>query len=588
MRFALACALIALPVIPAVAANEDLSSVRKGEAKSANTALPRQLSGEERDAYRAVFAAIRAKAWAEAAKKLDDMKQGPLHDVARSELYLAKGSPKVETPALMTLLVSAPELPEADKIAAIARKRGAIEIPSFPQEQRMIWLGGKPSRARTATTKGDTAGAALGAKIMPLIKANDPIAAELLLTGAETTLTPEALTEWQQKIAWAHYQAGNDAACRAIAAKAQSGTGEWSSQADWIMGLASWRQRDYRAAQQAFETVSRRAPDEDMRAAGLYWAARADMALGEPQKVQPRLRIASKMDDTFYGMLAGEMLGIRAARAMDGDRGGADWKRLSSRPNVRAAVALTEIGEYALANDLLRHQARIGSREDHGALLGVASRLSLPETQIWLAHNGPNGAKVANSQHYPAPAWTPDGGWRVDKSLVFAHALQESNFRRDVVSPAGAYGLMQIMPGTAQLIARRKGETYSKARLTEPSTNIEYGQSYLEQMRDFSATEGLLPKVIAAYNAGPGSVKKWNELGIDRADPLLYIESIPFWETRGYVTIVLRNYWMYQRNAGQPAPSLAAMSQGMWPRFPGMSGASAVRMDNSGKIASAD
>ena len=83
-------------------------------------------------------------------------------------------------------------------------------------------------------------------------------------------------------------------------------------------------------------------------------------------------------------------------------------------------------------------------------------------------------------------------------------------------------------------------------------------------------------------------MKKWNEAGIERTDPLLYIESIPFWETRGYVTIVLRNYWMYQRNAGQQAPSLTAMAQGMWPRFPGMSGATAVRMDNSGKIASAD
>ena len=237
---------------------------------------------------------------------------------------------------------------------------------------------------------------------------------------------------------------------------------------------------------------------------------------------------------------------------------------------------------------MVRHQAKIGTREDHAALLGLASRLSLPETQIWLAHNGLNGTVVATRDHYPAPAWTPDGGWRVDKSLVYAHALQESNFRRDIVSPAGAYGLMQIMPGTAQLIAKRKGETYSRANLTNPSTNIEYGQSYLEQMRDFSATEGLLPKVIAAYNAGPGSVKKWNELGIDRGDPLLYIESIPFWETRGYVTIVLRNYWMYQRNAGQAAPSLSAMAQGMWPRFPGLAGATAVRAAPNTRLVSAD
>ena len=581
-RVLLACTLLAAPMLPAHAASEDLSGLRKTDTRPSAADLPRQLTGDQREAYRTIFAAIRAQAWADASKKLDEMKEGPLHAVARSELYLAKGSPKTELPPLLALLAAAPELPEADRIAALARRKGATELPYVPVEQRMIWLGGKPNRARVAATKGDPIGAALGAKLQPLIKANDAITAEMLLIEAEPTLTPEALTEWRQKIAWAHYMSGNDAGCRTLAAKAQAGTGDWASQADWIQGLAAWRQRDWRAAQQAFESVSRRGADEDMRAAGLYWAARADMALGEPQKITPRLKLAAKMDDTFYGMLSAQMLGIRAQAPIMPDRLSAQWKQLSARPNIRAAVALAEIGETKLADDVLRHQAKIGTREDHAALLGLASRLSLPETQIWLAHNGLNGTVVATRDHYPAPAWTPDGGLRVDKSLVYAHALQESNFRRDIVSPAGAYGLMQIMPGTAQLIAKRKGETYSKANLTNPSTNIEYGQSYLEQMRDFSATEGLLPKVIAAYNAGPGSVKKWNELGIDRGDPLLYIESIPFWETRGYVTIVLRNYWMYQRNAGQAAPSLSAMAQGMWPRFPGMTGATAVRAATDG------
>jgi soluble lytic murein transglycosylase len=61
-------------------------------------------------------------------------------------------------------------------------------------------------------------------------------------------------------------------------------------------------------------------------------------------------------------------------------------------------------------------------------------------------------------------------------------------------------------------------------------------------------------------------------------DPLLYIESLPYWETRGYVPIVLRNYWIYEEEAGKPGPSRAALAQGMWPRFPGMAGANAVRL----------
>jgi soluble lytic murein transglycosylase len=95
----------------------------------------------------------------------------------------------------------------------------------------------------------------------------------------------------------------------------------------------------------------------------------------------------------------------------------------------------------------------------------------------------------------------------------------------------------------------------------------------LEQVRDYGPTGGLLPKVIMGYNAGPGMLDEWNVRVKGGEDPLLFMESIPYWETRGYAVTVLRNYWMYQRNAGQKSPSLSAMAQGMWPRFPGLPGA---------------
>jgi soluble lytic murein transglycosylase-like protein len=237
---------------------------------------------------------------------------------------------------------------------------------------------------------------------------------------------------------------------------------------------------------------------------------------------------------------------------------------------------------------LLKHQARIGAAHDHEALLHLAAKLDLPATQIWLAQNGPAGTRMSIAARYPAPAWAPQGGWRVDKALIYAHALQESQFRTDAVSPAGARGLMQLMPGTAQLVARHRGEAVDQIRLTDPAVNMEYGQSYLQELADSSGTGGLLPKVIAAYNAGPGAVANWNARGRNLSDPLLFIESIPFAETRAYVAIVLRNYWMYERQAGVHSDSLAAMAQGMWPRFPGLPGQTALRLDSLGQIARAD
>ncbi|MCB2056581.1 MAG: lytic transglycosylase domain-containing protein, partial [Novosphingobium sp.] len=109
-------------------------------------------------------------------------------------------------------------------------------------------------------------------------------------------------------------------------------------------------------------------------------------------------------------------------------------------------------------------------------------------------------------------------------------------------------------------------------------------QQHLQMLRDSAGTQGLLPKVMAAYNAGLSPVTRWNSEIRDQGDPLLWIESVPYWETRGYVNIVMRNYWMYERQAGGPSESRMALAQGLWPTFPGLAGSNAVRMTPDGVI----
>jgi soluble lytic murein transglycosylase-like protein len=369
--------------------------------------------------------------------------------------------------------------------------------------------------------------------------------------------------------------------------KASQGSGDWAVQGDWVGALAAWRQHDCAAAGTGFETVTSRASDIELRAAGLYWASRADMACGRPERVEARLKTAAQYRETFYGLLAREALGIKDAprRAADSFLAG-DWQSLARRPNIRVAAALVEIGETNLADEVIRQQARIGDPSEYPSLVRFAEALSLPGTLVWLSHNGPVGATPPVEARFPAPNWTPDGGWRVDRALVFAHTLQESRFRTDVVSAAGAYGLMQVRPVAAADIARKQGRSFDRSALSRPGTNFEVGQSYLEQLRDQPFTGGLLPKVIAAYNAGPTPVSLWNAQVRDGGDPLLYIESIPYWETRGYVTTVLRNYWMYEGQTGRSSsPSRTALAQGLWPRFPGLPGATSVRLSANGPTA---
>ncbi|WP_294124132.1 lytic transglycosylase domain-containing protein, partial [Sphingomonas sp.] len=189
-----------------------------------------------------------------------------------------------------------------------------------------------------------------------------------------------------------------------------------------------------------------------------------------------------------------------------------------------------------------------------------------PGAQFWLAHFGQPGAQVDAADRYPTPDWTPYNGWRVDPALAYAHIIQESNFRTDAVSPAGAVGLMQVRPGTAGDTARSRGTSVSATSLKDPLVNIDYGQAFIELIRTNSATGGQLPKVIAAYNAGPLPVERWAYY--DRGDPLLWIESIPYWETRFYVPSVLRNMWVIQGLEGEQTPTLTSLAQHNWPDFP--------------------
>jgi len=576
---ALAVALTATP-LPALAAepvaDASLSAIPGAER------IPSQLDAAQRDGYRTVFTAIRESRWTDAQIGLDTMKPGPLHAIARAELYTAKGSPKVELEPLLAFLNEAPELPEAAAIARLATARGAIELPPLPQAQTLIWQDGAPRRAHAKSIKSDLIAADLALKMQPYVKADMGTEAQALLEGTEG-LTPEAQTEWQQKIAWIYYIAGDDGNARAMAAKAAAGVGDWAVQGRWVGALSAWRSGDCGAAGAAFESVAASAGDVDLRAAALYWASRADMACGRPEKISGRLTTAAQYPESFYGQLARQALLLKDAPKIATGRVAGDWAMLEKRPNVRVAAALAEIGETELADDVIRQQARIGDPREFTGLVRLAEALDLPSTAVWLAHNCPAGTSSAPAvaeARFPTPSWTPASGWRVDKALVYAHTLEESGFRKQVVSPAGAYGLMQIMPSAATDYSRERGFTVDRTALSNPSTNMDIGQRHLERLRDMAGvTGGLLPKVIAAYNAGPKPVGDWNAIVRDGGDPLLYIESIPYWETRGYVTTVLRNYWVYEGKTGKAAPSRAALAQGLWPRFPGLPGAAAVRLN---------
>jgi soluble lytic murein transglycosylase-like protein len=560
---ALVAAIMLTSTVPA-----DAASTREYFTARLQAGPPQQLDQSERAYYSQVFAAIDRGDWA-AVEALLAQRDGLLHPVARAEYYLSANSPRVELPQIEVWMARGHRLPMAAQLGRLALTRGALSMPGLPEERSFYPLGTAPKRVRPRTIEDGTMPAEVRQQILDRISNDDPHGARQLLDGVDALLSPETRAEWRQRVAWSYYIENMDPQALGMARSVAQGRGPWVAEGDWAAGLAAWRLNDCATAGTHFERAAHGAANAELRGAAYYWASRAALRCRQPERSALLLRSAAVNDETLYGMLAAEQLGQKLPeRLASADLTDADWRRLRDSENVRIAIALAEIGRDSLSSQVLLHEARIGNPENYAALTRLARELGLPQTQLYMAHNAPSGAAPDPASAYPTPKWVPVTGWQVDPALAYAHALQESNFRAAAVSPADARGVMQITPITVREHAPRLGMSASQVDIFDPGTNLAFGQRNLQMLRDSGATQGHLPKIMAAYNAGLTPVTRWNYEIRDMGDPLLYMESIPYWETRGYVAIVTRNYWMYERQAKAPSTSRVALAQNAWPAFP--------------------
>ncbi|MFL6731503.1 MAG: hypothetical protein ACJ8EP_04095, partial [Sphingomicrobium sp.] len=327
--------------------------------------------------WRGVFDAIDAGNWASAQAGIAALPRSILTPVAKAELYTAKGSPVVDLPSLQALIAEAPELPQAEQLAAMAIRRGATSVPLTVPEKPTYNLGSAPIRYKAKPVQGEPYADQLRAALDSLVKVNDAAGAESQLLLLAPQLSVEARAEASQRVAFAYYVNGLDMDARRVADTWRQGaTSEWASQAAWVSGLASWRLGDWNAASTAFRQVAQLAQQRELRAAGYYWAARAEQAAGRPRSVEALLKSAAsaaESTESFYGLLARETLGLSTKLAEDPFIG--NDPPLDSLPNVQRAMELVKIGEPSLAEEMLRHQAKIGAPSEHHALIQLAKKL---------------------------------------------------------------------------------------------------------------------------------------------------------------------------------------------------------------------
>ncbi len=565
----LAAAALAAPALASAAPVMGQGNSVDYFTRSHAAALPQLLSADERGYYASLFAAIEARNWDRVEVMLAGRSEGPLHGAALAAYYLHPESPRIELPRIEAWLARYAQLPQAEAMVRLGQTRGLENPPRLPGARDLVRQPGSSKRIRPGTINDGTMPASVRAAILEHITNDDPDGARLLLDGVDATLSPQARAEWRYRVAWSYYIENQDAQAWALADTVRdNGSGPWVAEGDWAAGLAAWRLGDCDKAAEAFQRSAAASTNPNLTAAAHYWASRALIRCRFPEKSDEQLRGAARFPETLYGMLAHEQLGrdLPETHAQP-DLTEADWRRLRDEDAVQQAVMLAEIGQRDEAADDLVWLVRTGDPDDYPALSRLARALGLTGAQTFMAYNAPRGEGAHPSLRYPVTFRTPVGGWRVDPALAFAHALQESNFRERVISPAGAIGLMQIMPITQREYAASINMS-SNADLKDPAVNLAFGQRTLESLSTASYTQGRLPKIMAAYNAGPSPVARWESEIRDAGDPLLYMESIPYWETRGYIAVVMRNYWMYLRQADAPAPSRIDLAENDWPQFP--------------------
>jgi soluble lytic murein transglycosylase len=400
--------------------------------------------------------------------------------------------------------------------------------------------------------------------------------AEKVLERADVreALSASEFDAWRRRTAHVAFLSGKDERALALAAASARRSRAQVPDADWVAGLAAWRLGRYDNAAHHFEQLafSRTAGSWDV-SAGAYWAARVMVKLRQPQEFRRMLERAAEHPRTFYGQLAVHQLGretplVWQPPPLTPD----DAKKLAAIPAVRRAVALSELGQVPAAEREMRQLRAPSNNGLAGALLALAHRLETPAAlyRLGVMWRDSTGEHV-DVALYPLPPWEPENGFQVDRALVFAFMRQESAFNARALSPAGASGLMQLMPATASFVAGQSAlrKKANRHRLFAPEFNIELGQRYLQLLLESAPVNGNLLYLAAAYNAGPGNLQRWlKELRFDN-DPLLFAEMIPIAETRDFVERVITNLWIYRDRLGLPRPSLDNLTVGNWPIYDG-------------------
>ncbi len=339
----------------------------------------------------------------------------------------------------------------------------------------------------------------------------------------------------------------------------QHGTREGADKADALFMLG-WVQLEYlnkaSAALPHFEMLYQSVQYPVSKARGAYWAARAAEAMGQDSLARSWYEKASINLTTFYGQLAYAKLFPNQPLRLPSEPvvSASEKSHFAKQPMAEAIKFLVQNKHEDYAAPLFAHLGNTAATPREAKLVAELAR------EMNLTFYGVRASKYAmrNNIMLFSAGWptTRINHQALEPALPHAIARQESEFNKEAVSSANARGLMQLLPGTAQMVARKLDMPYSLSKLNDPTYNATLGSKYLGDL--VSGFDGSYILAIAGYNAGPGRSREWTSRfgrpGASLHETINWIEMIPFYETRNYVQRVLENVQVYRALMQPDAP----------------------------------
>jgi soluble lytic murein transglycosylase len=554
---------------PAVSPN--LPAATLAPAATATVAAPQILSPDDVALYKEIMAAERDGQYAKAKTLFAKVSDTSLAGYVEAQHFVSASPKSLTAQELVDWLTQYRDLAVADRIYRLAVAHSTrkerhhhktilvavvtnIPVPSGVGRR----TGGYEDLELPEPMPASDAAKGVMPGILAAIKAGQPDQALALMQSVQATCTPADNAVMAHRIASSYRAEGRDADAYKLAISVSDPS---VPQLMWDAGFAAYRQSDWANAEAQLEKLAETpAAQNSLRAQGAFWAARAHMQSGDPLKVVTLLNFAAGKEPSFYGLIAERMLGIDTQSGFaDAIVNQDDFRDLMAVPAAHRAVALSQIGETEfVGTELNRAFVNNNDRLDP-AMAALARGIGVPNVEL-RASEASAARGIMLTGLFPVPPYSPDGGYRIDSSLVLAFARIESRFQTQATSPVGARGLMQLMPTTAVHFGVSDPDT-----LYNPGTSLEVGQRYLEQL--LLKLDGNLLELGGAYNAGPLAVDRWRNTKAGGDDPLLFVESIPVAETRSYVKRLMLYHWLYRRRFGQDAKSLDETASGQWPIY---------------------